>query len=102
MHPKNPRKKNIWEQVLRPNNQRKRYKHSVRRKVLQIKTVAGHYANFQYENKSLSKRRKNPEKSMKIYSIGSFVCTSDTKNVCVYCRPIAQIYCVHHSDHGNN
>jgi hypothetical protein len=39
-------------------NQRKRSKHSVRRQVLQIKTVAGHYANFQYENKGLSKKQK--------------------------------------------
>jgi hypothetical protein len=37
-------------------NQRIRYKHLVRRQVLQIKTVAGYYANFQYENKGLRKK----------------------------------------------
>ena len=75
---KNPRKKNIREQQMHRKNpeqklyknrcsdkktQRKRYKHSVRRQVLQIKTVAGHYANFQYENKSLSKSKEKTQRN---------------------------------------
>jgi hypothetical protein len=38
-------------------NQLIRYKHSVRRQVLQIKTVAGHYANFQYEKQGLKQNK---------------------------------------------
>ena len=41
-------------------NQRKWYKHLVRRQVLQIKTVAGHCASLQYENKGLSKNEQQP------------------------------------------
>ena len=51
---KNP-EKNYMRTGAPAKNQRIRYKHSVRRQVLQIKTVAGHCENIQYENKGLSK-----------------------------------------------
>ena len=81
--PKNPATK-LQENRCSEKTQRKRNKHSVRRQVLQIKTIARHCANFQYEKKGLNKNRQQqqkPAKSMTISSTGSFVCTSDTKNV---------------------
>jgi hypothetical protein len=76
-------KKTISVQMLR-KTQRKRYKQSVTRQVLQIKTTARHCAQFQYENKGLNKNKQQQEKtakSMTISSTGSFVCTSDTTHV---------------------
>jgi hypothetical protein len=93
-----PKKKIIWEQMFRKKNrkklyenrwsdkkiQHKQYKHSIRREVLQIKTTARDCANFQCENKGLKKQtttKNKTAKPMTITSYGSFVCTSDTKNV---------------------
>jgi hypothetical protein len=79
---KNPEKKPYENRGPGKKTQRKRYKYSVRRQVHQKKTTAGHCENFQYENKGLSKKKRNKKqktaKSMAIFSTVSFVCTSDT------------------------
>jgi hypothetical protein len=63
---KNPEKKPYENRCPEKKTQRKRYKYSVRRQVHQIKTTAGHCENFQYENKGLSKKKKNKTKNSEV------------------------------------
>ena len=64
--PKKPRKKYMRTDDPIKKTQRKRYKHSIRRQVLQIKTTARDCANVQYENKGLNKNKQQKKKPSEV------------------------------------